>query len=161
MEPLPLPEEITDLVEIRHGFEVGEHRFLILKETFSELTTRTEICAIPDAPRSFLGFINHRGETVPVFSIQRLLEPDTDAVGRWILLIDQGSKTVGILLDSYPRGLSEIEDANNASPVEDKIVAQFCGDAFQHQGELWREFDHHRFCEYAKREFSAPRLNSG
>ena len=90
---------------------------------------------------------------MPVFSIQRLIEPDSDAVGSWILLIDQGSKTVGILLDNYPRGLSEVEDANDTQLPEDETVAQFSGDAFKHQGKLWREFDHHRFCEYAKGSF--------
>ncbi len=145
------------LLAVRHGFEVAGYHFLLPKGMFSEVTHRTAICAIPDTPSSFLGFINHRGETVPVFSVQRVLDEDAEANGRWVLLLDQTPRTVGILLDAYPKGISGV-DQHEAEAIKDAELKAFCRSCYSHEGAIWYEFDHRRFCEHVRKSFqiSAP-----
>ncbi|MEH6626744.1 MAG: chemotaxis protein CheW [Motiliproteus sp.] len=169
LESLPLPstETLADFADIRHGFEIAGHRFLVPEGIYSELTSRTEICAIPDTPSFFLGFINHRGETLPVFSLERLLLKDSETMGRWILLIDKGTRTIGILLNSYPRTLNDLKAKNNIAAegeriepdkaINDEVFELFSGATFMYHSETWREFDHRRFCEYGKRNFINPK----
>lgn len=142
----------AQLLQVRHGFEVAGYHFLLPKGMFSEVTNRSAICAIPDTPASFLGFINHRGETVPVFSVQRVLNEEAEASGRWVLLLDQSPRTVGILLDAYPKGISGV-DQHEAEAIAEDAVNAFCSGCYTHEGTVWYEFDRRRFCEYVRKTF--------
>ena len=135
-------DQATEDVVTHYGFEAAGFRYLVPQGEHSELVARSNIGAIPDTPGCFLGFINHRGEPRPVFSLERLVDADADASGRWVLLIGRGSRKVGVLLCRPPLSLTGMEEKTNMTESQ-----PFSGDAYVRQGECWREFSYSQFCD--------------
>jgi len=81
--------EAPEFDEIRHGFLLDDQHFLLTTGTFSELAPKGRICPLPDSPVWFAGFINHRGNTVPVYDLPYLVHQErTDLRAQyWILLL--------------------------------------------------------------------------
>ncbi|MGB0468653.1 MAG: chemotaxis protein CheW [Pontibacterium sp.] len=142
--------------DVRHGFIVAESHLLIPKGLYSELVSRVRICPIPATPEWFCGFINHRGETVPVYDLTRLSGKisTTSQDKRWILLLDEHPLMVGILLDSAPQGLATPRRLNTTEKtVVCELLQPFAGQYYEHQGSVWAEFEHRQFFTALKKLF--------
>jgi len=139
----------------RHGFELAGTRFLIPLGLHAELSARPPICAIPDTPTLLLGFINHRGETLPVFDLDRLTGSYPANAGRWVLRLGKGAEAIGLLLNDLPHGLLGGEAAASDAPPPSQL-SPFCGQGYRQAGEQWWEFDHPRFCAFVRHQFGTP-----
>ncbi|MCO4757208.1 MAG: chemotaxis protein CheW [Oceanospirillaceae bacterium] len=142
--------------EVRHGFNVAGNHFLVPRALYSELVNKPRICPIPTTPNWFKGFINHRGETIPVYDLA-LLSGDHNSSGqtqRWVLLLDEQPYMAGILLDSPPVALvapNALEDSSSAAFNED--FHSFLDGYIEHDGTEWAELDHRRFFSAIKERF--------
>lgn len=138
---------------VRHGFLVGEQGYLLAQNTYAEVISRPAICAIPGTPSGFLGFINHRGDTIPVFYIPGFEDSQAPIQGRWIVVIDQGSKRSGFLLSAPPERLREdwLKEPEELQLSEE--LTPCLGKSYRRGLQLWTEFDHQRFCLLVREQF--------
>jgi len=147
-----------DFQEVRHGFEVAGNHLMVPRELYSELISRPRICRIPTTPIWFTGFINHRGETVPVFDLNALVQNDVAATGdqpqRWVLLLDEQPYMVGILLSAPPAALVAPTplDETAASHLSDTLRPHTYG-YVEHKGTVWAELNHRQFFAAVKERF--------
>lgn len=146
-------ENEVDLSPVRHGFKIGAYGFLVAEGAYAELINRPAICSLPDTPNSFLGFINHRGDTVPVYHLGAYFPQPEPAQGRWVLLIDQGSHCMGILITEAPERIREdwFKEPDSVEIPENLVTC--LGKSFSRGLQVWTEFDHQTFCQMVKQEF--------
>ena len=137
---LAQPEKIRRL-----GFHIGNIGLLIAQRTTSELTDVLPICQLPNTAAWLLGLINLRGNLVPVFDLNMLLELERvpDKRKRMLLILGQGELAGAILIDDLPIHitLSEEDKLESLPPLPTALKA-FVSSGFEKNGELWFNFDH-------------------
>jgi chemotaxis signal transduction protein len=148
-------ESPSDIRQIRHGFEIGSYSLLISEQTRAEVAKSPSICAIPSTPDWFSGFINHRGETVPVYDLNKYLQVlDEKADDQdWVLLIDDHPNTVGVLLKRPPQSITDPELLNEAVTGLPEIFEKAVFQVYGHKDHKWFEIDHRRLFLALKKQF--------
>ncbi|WP_415886335.1 chemotaxis protein CheW [Neptuniibacter sp. QD37_6] len=141
--------------QIRHGFEIGSYQLLISELTRAEVVKAPSICLTPSTPDWFAGFMNHRGEMVPVYDLNRYLEilDGKTAPQSWVLLIDDHPKTVGVLLTQPPQSITDPVLLDQACGDLPDVIRQAAGQVYEHQDRHWVEIDHHRLFLALKKQF--------
>lgn len=150
------PDTLEEYQEVRHGFKVAANSLLIPKGIYSEVVSRPRICSIPATPSWFSGFINHRGETVPIYDLTAYVgqvAEDPRNEKRWVLLLDEHPHMVGILLDSPPQGLVAPAPTEQQDDALNEKLRAYAGSRHQHQDTLWNEFEHREFFTTLKQQF--------
>ncbi|EAR62528.1 chemotaxis protein CheW [Neptuniibacter caesariensis] len=141
--------------KIRHGFMISSYALLIMEGVRAEVVKAPSICSIPSTPEWFAGFINHRGETAPVYDLDNYLqmvdEPKQDQ--EWVLLIDNHPHTVGVLLRQPPRSITDPVCLNETLSGLPEVIEQAAGDAYEFANQQWLEIDHHRLFLALKNQF--------
>lgn len=152
------PESSKLVGVMRHGFQISGHNLLIPEGTSCELTTRQNICPLPDCPAWFAGFINHRGHAVPVYDLECFLcEGDTrPPSGRdfRILLLDPHPGTAGFIIHALPSVLSdllpdELVETDGLPP----LLAPFISSVWKQNEHRWYEIDHQALLGHLKAQF--------
>lgn len=157
-EHLELAESPENFQEVRHGFEVAGNHLLVPRGLYSELISRPRICRIPTTPIWFSGFINHRGETVPVFDLSTLAlggaaEP-SDQSQRWVLLLDEQPYMVGILLSNPPTALVAPTSLDETAADQlNEVLRPHTYGYVEHKGTVWAELNHRQFFAAIKDRF--------
>ena len=83
--------------ETRYGFRIGHIGLLMDPDVKSELVNRIPIAAMPNVAPFLLGLMNVRGNLVPVFDLNRLLELGmSDEKGTLVLIVDKGDRALGL-----------------------------------------------------------------
>jgi len=152
------PENLESRGDMRHGFQIGGYNLLLQSGTYCELTTRQNICSLPDCPSWFAGFINHRGHAVPTYDLDCFFSnSDTRTpLNRdfWILLLDSHPGTAGFIIHSLPSVLSDL------SPVEaveaDGLpppLAPFISSVWRRNEQRWFEINHKALLGHLKAQF--------
>lgn len=142
--------------ELRHGFRVGGFALLLQQYIHAELIPCGQVCSIPETPDWFVGFINHRGEAVPVYDLARSLsQKDEKTRQRWLLLLDRQPDTAALLLYSTPQGITDPQqlEQEECIAIPDELQ-RFCSGQYHHQDMLWLEFDHRAFFATQKAAFN-------
>jgi twitching motility protein PilI len=130
---------------IRFGFRIGDIGLLIGPNTTSEVQTQPPIYALPNTPSWLLGLINLRGNLVPVFDLNSLLETGKSAPTKPMLLVlDKGSAMVGILINGLPQTVCLARKLRNMPPLPAALKG-YVQEAYARDKVLWLEFDHHSF----------------
>ncbi len=128
----------------RLGFQLGNIGLLIAPRATSELMEITRICPIPNTATWLLGLINLRGNFIPVFDIDKLLQPEREASKKKMLLIlGQGDKAGGIIIDGLPVHvtLSESDRLKTLPPLPE-IIKKYATTGYEKNGEMWFNFDY-------------------
>lgn len=148
-------ESSQTIHKIRHGFEVGSYALLIKESTRAEVVKAPAVCAIPSTPDWFAGFINHRGETVPVYNLDKYLQilDEQSAEQSWVLLIDDHPNTVGVLLRQPPQSIIDPVELDQDAAGLPEVIKQAAGTVWQYQEQQWLEVDHHRLFMALKKQF--------
>jgi chemotaxis signal transduction protein len=148
-------ENTLDISQIRHGFEVGSYPLLISEQTRAEVVKLPSICAIPSTPDWFSGFMNHRGETVPIYDLNKYLQVlnEKEEVQEWVLLIDDHPNTVGILLKDAPQSITDPEQLNEDAVGLPEIIKNTVSNVYGHKNNKWFEIDHRRLFLALKKQF--------
>lgn len=130
----------------RYGFRLGAIGLLIGQDTVSEVLEQTPVYPLPNTPSWVLGLVNLRGNLAPVFDVKRFLEleDDDDREKRRLLILDQGDKAVGILIDGLPR-LAFISRALSRLPPLPVALQAHVAKAYMQEDVVWLEFDHQGF----------------
>lgn len=155
-EVLNLAEIPETFQEVRHGFEVAGNHLLVPRELYSELVNRPRICRIPTTPDWFRGFMNHRGETVPVYNLSLLFgdEHASEKDPRWVLLLDQQPYMAGILLNNPPAALVAPTSLDDDSiSLFNDYLQPHTGSYVECDGKVWAELQHRQFFSSLKEKF--------
>lgn len=89
-------------------FEIGEHRCALPVESVKEIVLMAKLSTQPGMPSLLDGYLNLRGEALPVFRLARRLGLSEREPGLYtpILVTRAGSELVGIVVDRVQRVLS-------------------------------------------------------
>lgn len=151
-----LIEAPENFQEVRHGFNVADNHLLIPRGLYSEIVNKPRICPIPTTPNWFKGFINHRGETVPIYDLAALAGNSShgNQDQRWVLLLDEQPYMVGILMDNPPIALvSPITLNDNSAAFFNKDFKPYTDRYVEYDGKVWAELDHRHFFAAIKERF--------
>ncbi|PIE25185.1 MAG: hypothetical protein CSA60_01475 [Neptuniibacter caesariensis] len=158
MEPQQVSAQLTSEPEIhtiRHGFMISSYPLMIMENVRAEIVKAPPICSIPSTPEWFAGFINHRGETAPVYDLDRYLqivdEPKENQ--EWVLLIDNHPNTVGVLLRQPPNSIVDPVLQTEAVTGFPDVIQQAAGQVYEYASQQWLEVDHHRLFMALKKQF--------
>lgn len=158
MEPLlgnTQPASEPEIHKIRHGFMISSYPLMIMEGVRAEVVKAPSICSIPSTPDWFAGFINHRGETAPVYDLDHYLqivdEPKEDQ--EWVLLIDSHPNTVGVLLRQPPSSIVDPVLQDESLTGLPDVVQQAAGQVYKYSNQQWLEVDHHRLFMALKQQF--------
>ena len=130
----------------RYGFRVGDIGLLVGQNTVSEVLEKAPIYPLPNTPPWLLGLVNLRGNLVPVFDVKLFLELE-DSGGRekrWLLILDQGDRAVGVLIDGLPQTALTTHALSRLPPLPAALRAHAIK-AYAQDGVVWLEFDHQGF----------------
>jgi chemotaxis signal transduction protein len=133
----------ADDVRARYGFGVGTLGLLVAPLTGLEVVTGRGVAPLPRCPAWFSGMMNLRGHPVPVFDLRTALEVPAapDAGSANVLVLEGGSRALGILIDGFPRPLRSL--SRTAVPASLPLRLQpFVLAAWLDSDSLWIEFDH-------------------
>lgn len=130
----------------RYGFRIGDIGLLVGSDTVSEVLEKTAIYPLPNTPAWALGLVNLRGNLVPVFDVKLLLElkESQNSEKRWLLVLDQGERAVGILIDGLPQTASTSQVLSRLPPLP-ALLRAYTGKAYAQDDSIWLEFDHQGF----------------
>ncbi len=148
----------TTFHQIRHGFNVGKYALLMPEQTRAEVVKSPSICRMPSTPEWFSGFVNHRGETIPVFDLSIYFQLDQDAEEKkeWVLLIDEHPQAAGILLSLPPQSLTDpvlVDPEKSEQAALPTSLKHAVDKVYQSRNQQWLELDHRRFFMSLKTEF--------
>lgn len=147
----------ADRYDLRHGFRVGFLQLLLPAQTRSELLRCEHFCTIPETPDWFVGFINHRGETVPVYDIAASMGLEaTETKRSWLLLLDEQPATAALLLADMPQGITNprLLSDTEQQPGPD-LLKGVCSGQYQFGNGVWFEFDYRAYFSAQKQRFSS------
>lgn len=131
----------------RYGFRVGGIGLLIGQNTVSEVLEQASVYPLPNTPSWLLGVVNLRGNLVPVFDVKQLLELEEEGAAqekRRILILDQGDKAVGVLIDGLPQTALTSHVIARLPPLPVALQTHVAK-AYGQEGVVWLEFDHQGF----------------
>lgn len=126
------------------GFYVGNIGLLISSNVISELTEVLTMCPIPNTATWFLGLINLRGNLVPVFDLNMLLQLENDVEKkRMLLILGEGEEAGAIIINGLPMHITlSVADQLDVLPPLPETLKPFAPTAFDRNGEVWFTFDH-------------------
>lgn len=132
----------------RYGFRVSTLGFLIKPGCTSEVLHKPDIWDLPGSSSWLLGLVNLRSNLVPVFDLSQLfdLPPRDAAAAQLVLVIEQGDKAVGMLIDDYPKPLFDMSFFPGLPQLPEELQAHVRG-GYMKGDSVWLEFDHESFFE--------------
>jgi chemotaxis signal transduction protein len=129
----------------RFGYRVGPMNFLVPAGMVSEVFVAPTVTPLPRGVGWLAGLTNIRGNIVPVFNLHPWVDaPRAGAERRTVLLLDRGSRMLGLLVDGLPQALLQPTTTAETPPLRDPLP-DFSGTAFAVNGNTWIEFDAHGF----------------
>jgi chemotaxis signal transduction protein len=140
------PGQPGDERRVRYGFRVGSVNLLIQPDTRSEVIEARGIAAMPNAPRWLAGYMNLRGNPVPVFDVYAALDlTRNDAEQKpMVLVLDKGDRAAGLLIDGLPRVVPPGEPIDQPAVLPARL-APFASQPIATDDGVWFEFDHAAF----------------
>lgn len=143
--------------EARFGIHIGDVGLLLAPRLYSEVLESAMVHPLPATPTWFRGILNLRGNLVPVFDLKLLFGgqlDDRDALARLalraqsdrLLILDKGEQSVGIVIDNLPRPVNTTHRLGQLPPLPDRLNGHVSS-SYEHDGEVWLEFDHVSFFE--------------
>jgi twitching motility protein PilI len=132
----------------RYGFRVSSLGLLIKTGCSSEVLHKPDIWDLPGSSLWLLGLVNLRSNLVPVFDLRQLfgLPPRDIAAAQRVLVLDQGDKAVGLLIDDFPKPLLDMSFLPGLPQLPEELQAHVCG-GYMKDDSVWLEFDHESFFE--------------
>ncbi|MGJ0484454.1 MAG: chemotaxis protein CheW [Methylomicrobium sp.] len=139
------PNEAVQEIQ-RFGFRIGPLGFLFPENCPGEIVTAPQTCRIPHTHDWMVGVTMLRGHLIPVFDLHRLFFETQSAVYKpMVLILGQGKRALGFVLQDPPQWLAGLTEAPAASvPIPDLLAAQVTR-VYQQQDTNWLAFNESGF----------------
>ena len=136
----------------RYGFRISTLGFLIKQGCLSEVLSLPNIWALPGSAPWLLGLVNLRSNLVPVFDLHRIFDLPSRGVSaaQLVLVFDQGEDAVGLLIDDFPRPLSDMIYLPSLPQLPAELQTHVRS-GFMEDEMVWLEFDHSSFFDEISR----------
>lgn len=147
MSLLDLNLPTQDESVIRYGFKFENIGFIIGDGILSEIINDYTIYPMPKCSSWLSGLANVRGNLVPVYDLQKLFGlKSEDKNYSHLLIIDQGSDAIGVLIECLPQPL-DISDWKPSShrPEFSMSISGFVNAVYLIDAVAWIDFDHLEF----------------
>lgn len=136
----------------RYGFEIGNLGFLIKEETICEVVKDFKIFPIPNTCSWMRGWINLRGNLIPVYDLALLLGLAQESkYYENLLILDKQSESIGILIDKLPKSVDisnwQIMGHMPNIPID---MTNYVGQTYRTDDRVWLDLDHKTFFESIK-----------
>lgn len=124
------------------GFSIGGTRFILGDEHMVELIFNPNYSSLPNAPSYCLGLASVRGNIVPFYGIQGLVNETNsdfdDKAGQYGLMVGEGLNAVLISIDSKPESIvtSRLVDVEGGIAV-DPSVELFVEQSYEYENQIW------------------------
>lgn len=128
----------------RYGFKISGIGFLISSETPCEVMKNFIVYPIPKMKQWLHGLVNLRGNLIPVYDMSMLLGLSDEPMNHEnLLIIDKGTESAGILLDTLPQpfDISEWQEISY-TPKLPAGLSECVSNAYSIEDVLWIEFNH-------------------
>jgi twitching motility protein PilI len=132
----------------RYGFRISTLGLLIKTGCSSEVLHKPDIWDLPGSSPWLLGLVNLRSNLVPVFDLRQLfsLPPRDTTLAQLVLVLGQGDRAAGLLIDDFPKPLFEMNSLPVLPQLPEELQAHVRGSFINGDG-VWLEFDHESFFE--------------
>ncbi len=125
-----------------YGFECGGYRFIAPLNVYCELLTQVKIERLPNTPDHFLGLSNVRGNLVPVYQLESLLEQPSIST-RYALVIGKLEQAAALIVAGKPkpfdlRDFVQSEPTTSLPDFLQTAVSAF----YQRDDETWYLLNH-------------------
>lgn len=147
MSLLDLNLPTVDDSVIRYGFKFENVGFMIGDGVLSEIISDYTIYPMPNCSSWLSGLANVRGNLVPVYDLRKLFGFKSEEKNyNHLLIIDQGSDSIGVLIESLPQPL-DVSDWKPSShrPEFSVSISGFVNATYLIDAVAWIDFDHSGF----------------
>lgn len=125
------------------SFLVGQQSFCLDIAKIGEIRRWSPATLLPHAPDYVLGVINLRGSVIPIFDLSAKLgfgkvDPDERSV---IMIVNEGTQTIGLLVDSVSEILNIDPSRMQAKPDLDEDAADHILGFFVEEDDIVRIID--------------------
>ena len=135
----PAAAEATE--QTRHGFRIGDRGLLLDARRSGEYLGQPSIFPVPNTADWFAGLVNLRGNLVPVFDLQRLIDPGSEAAGPpRVLVLDRGERAIGLRVEGPPRNVRPGRALEQPPAVEPPLDAHLRA-VYRVGDQLWLDVD--------------------
>ena len=136
-----------DYKQPRYGFKICDIGFLISSDVLCEVMKNFTIYPIPKTKPWLRGLVNLRGNLIPVYDLSLMLGLSEEPM-RYenLLIIDKGSESAGILIESLPQpcNLSGWTTLSHVPKLPAGLSDCVSG-AYSKDDVIWLEFRHKDF----------------
>ena len=120
------------------GFRLGDKNYAFPIEQTREIVELQSVTPTPEVAKHVVGVTNLRGQIIPIFDLQRVLDPDAPASrSRHAVVLEVGGRLTGCLVDSVTRVVRLPQ--NEIQPADDILDQDNtrCVDGFaKHEGTI-------------------------
>jgi len=136
-----LADETIDDIELRFGYSIGYFNFVLEKKLVSEIIIEPTIYPIPNGPDWLKGMINIRGNILPVFDLTQMLTTRLkSSLGHYVLVVDEGSQALALLIDALPKSLPNPTPAEEIGEIS-SISSDYLAPGVVSENIKWLELD--------------------
>ena len=125
-----------------YGFQIGGLNLLAPLDIYCELLTKPRIESMPNAPEHFLGLTNVRGNLVPVYQLEPLLNKKS-AAPNYAFIIGKLDQAGALLIPAKPKqfDLHGFTRSDSPTPGHDFLQAAIT-EQYEHGDEEWYMINH-------------------
>ncbi len=134
-----------------YGVSVLGFNFLIKQGLYCELLTDIKISPLPNAPDHFFGLTNVRGNLVPVYQMECLIDgPNAVVNPKMALLFDLPSEGAALAISDKPRSLNiaEMEELGCDRAELPELLRPVLVNTYSRKSIKWHQIDHQALFTY-------------
>lgn len=125
-----------------YGFTAGGLNFIAPLNVYCELLTDCRIEPVPNAPKHFLGLTNVRGNLIPIYQLEPLLEVKPLS-RKYAFVIGKLDHAGAIIIDGKPKPFDFRDFESNTQPNNIPTFLQSCiRDYYSLEDQAWQLIDH-------------------
>ncbi|NOQ13146.1 MAG: hypothetical protein GQ583_01520 [Methyloprofundus sp.] len=128
--------------DLRYGVMIADIGFLIAQNTASEIIEGIEVYPLPNSARCMAGLINLRGNVVPVFDLNLVLNTaSAETKNRLLLVLGEAEHAVGIYIEQLPQAINKSVVLTQRPPIP-LVLEKFVNTAYLAEENIWLDFDY-------------------
>ena len=130
-------------IRIKHyGFNVADYNFLVEQGLYCELLTTFQIAPLPNSPIHFLGLTNVRGNLIPVYQLEPILNI-TPLKNYYVLVLGTLANAAALCIQNKPQAI-DLTDFEEVTPNSDlpELFNQVRTKTYLKENTHWYLFDH-------------------
>ena len=128
--------------DLRYGVMIADIGFLIAQNTASEIIEGIDIYPLPNSAKCMVGLINLRGNVVPVFDLNLVLNaPMSASTKRLLLVLGEGEQAVGIYIEQLPQAINKTVILSQRPPLP-LVLEKYINTAYLAEENIWLDFEY-------------------